>query len=251
MDPQARRILVINGKGGCGKTTIATNLAVAYAGAGHTVSLMDNDPQASSSYWAEQRDPALPRVHLVEAHRRSSMYQTQSFQNRLPPEVDRVIVDGHSNARDRDLEMLLKQTDVVLVPLQPSSIDIQAGSRFITELVTHRVFRSSPRPLGVIANRVQPNTETHAKLQHFLACLDVPTVATFRDSPVYMEAAEQGKGVVDMIDSRAARKETPAWWELMRWIDAQPKSTTLRSGESRVPPKAAARRSLRNRSLTA
>jgi hypothetical protein len=66
-----------------------------------------------------------------------------------------------------------------------------------------------------------------------------------------MEAAEQGKGVVDMIDSRAARKETPAWWELMRWIDAQPKSTTLRSGESRVPPKAAARRSLRNRSLTA
>ena len=55
----------------------------------------------------------------------------------------------------------------------------------------------------LIANRVQPNTETHAKLQHFLACLDVPTVATFRDSPVYMEAAELGKGIVDMIDSRA------------------------------------------------
>ena len=69
MDPQARRILVINGKGGCGKTTIATNLAVAYASAGHVVALMDNDPQASSSYWAEQRDPELPDVHLVEAHR--------------------------------------------------------------------------------------------------------------------------------------------------------------------------------------
>ena len=76
---------------------------------------MDNDPQASSSYWAEQRDPELPAVHLVPAYRRSSMYQTQAFQNRLPPNVDRVIVDGHSNARDRDLELLLKQTDVVLV----------------------------------------------------------------------------------------------------------------------------------------
>ncbi len=251
MDPQARRILVINGKGGCGKTTIATNLAVAYASARHSVALMDNDPQASSSYWAEQRDGDLPPVHLVAAHRRSSMYQTQSFQNRLPADVDRVIVDGHSNARDRDLELLLKQTDVVLVPLQPSSIDIQAASRFITELVTHRAYRSAPRPLGVIANRVQPNTETHAKLQHFLACLDVPTVATFRDSPVYMEAAEHGKGVVDMIDSRAARKETPAWWELMRWIDDQPKVIEPRLRDTRVEPRAAARRPLQDRSLTA
>lgn len=248
MDPQARRILVINGKGGCGKTTIATNLAVAYASAGHVVALMDNDPQASSSYWAEQRDPALPDVHLVEAHRRSSMYQTRSFQNRLPVDAGRVIVDGHSNARDRDLELLLKQTDVVLVPLQPSSIDIQAGSRFITELVTHRVFRMAPRPLGVIANRVQPNTETHAKLQHFLACLDVPTVATFRDSPVYMEAAELGKGIIDMVESRAARKEAPAWWELMKWIDAQPKNA---EGRLRNSPRAADRRPAEDRSLTA
>lgn len=251
MDPQARRVLVINGKGGCGKTTIATNLAVAFASAGHVVALMDNDPQASSTYWAEQRDPALPAIHLIAAHRRSGMYQTQAYQNRLPPDVDRIIVDGHSNARDRDLEMLLKQTDVVLVPLQPSSIDIQAGSRFITELVTHRAFRAAPRPLGVIANRVQPNTATHAKLQHFLACLDVPTVATFRDSPVYMEAAEVGKGIVDMIDSRAARKETPAWWELMRWIDDQPKAGEAHSADGRVEPRAAARKPSQDRSLTA
>lgn len=251
MDPQARRILVINGKGGCGKTTIATNLAVAYACADFAVALIDNDPQASSAYWAEQRPADLPAIHLVPAHRRSNMYQTQSYQNRLPPDIDRIIVDGHSNARDRDLELLLKQTDVVLVPLQPSSIDIQAASRFITELVTHRAFRASPRPLGVIANRVQPNTETHAKLQHFLACLDVPTVATFRDSPVYMEAAELGKGIVDMIDSRAARKETPAWRELVSWIEALPKGADARLRDPRVTPRAAARRNPEDRSLTA
>jgi chromosome partitioning protein len=243
MDPQVRRILIINGKGGCGKTTIATNLAVAYAKAGHGVALMDNDPQGSSGYWAAQRAPELPTIHLIATYRRSNMYQTTVFQNRLPPEVDRVIIDGHSNARDRDLELLLKQTDVVLIPLQPSSIDIQAGSRFITEMVTHRAFRAAPRPVGVIANRVQPNTATHARLQHFLACLDVPTVATFRDSPVYMEAADQGKGVVDMMDSRAARKETASWWELIRWIDAQPKSADQSSRSLRSRPLAAARRS--------
>jgi len=251
MNPEARRILVINGKGGCGKTTIAINLAVAYANAGHTVALMDNDPQGSSTYWAEQRDPALPPVHLIPTNRRTSMYQTQVYQNRLPAGTARVIIDGHSNARDRDLETLLKQTDVVLIPMQPSSIDIQAGSRFITELLTHRLYRAAPRPVGVIANRVQPNTPTHAKLEHFLACLDVPAVATFRDSPVYMEAAEVGKGIVDMIDSRAARKETPAWWDLMRWIDAQPKAGGITGQELRNLPRAADRRSASGQSLTA
>ncbi len=224
MDSTARRILVINGKGGCGKTTIATNLAVAYAHVGRSVALVDNDPQASSTYWCEQRDESLPPVSLIAAHEPPKMYQTQTFRNRLPPEVDRVIIDGHSNARDRDLEALLKQADVILVPLLPSSIDIRAGGRFITNLLTHRVFRNAPRPVGVIANRVQPNTETHAKLEHFLQCLDVPAVATFRDLPVYATAAEDGLGVMDMKDCRAARKENPAWRELIRWIDDQPKA---------------------------
>jgi len=241
MNPKIRRILVINGKGGCGKTTIATNLAVTFANKGRSVALVDNDPQASSSVWIEQRDPTLPTVHLVAAHQRPNMYQTTTFHNRVPAEAERIIVDGHSNARDRDLETLLKQSDVVLVPLLPSAIDIRAGGRFITNLLTHRAFRNNPRPVGVIANRVQPNTEMHEKLEHFLGCLDVPAVATFRDSPVYIEAAEKGLGVVDMLDSRAARKETPAWHDLCDWIEAQPRRASLSVRDLRSLPRAADR----------
>ena len=242
LDPTVRRILVINGKGGCGKTTIATNLAVAYAHQGHGVALVDNDPQASSTYWAEQRDPELETIQLVPAHKRPNMYETQTFHNRLDPGVDRIIIDGHSNARDRDLEALLKQADVVLVPILPSSIDIRAGSRFITNLLTHRVLRNDPRPVGVIANRVQPNTPTHDKLTHFLKCLDVPAVATFRDSPVYTEAADLGQGIVDMKTSRAARKEAPAWFGLVRWIDEQPRPSAKSVLDLRRRPKPAARK---------
>lgn len=221
MEPLVRRILVINGKGGCGKTTIATNLAVAYANRGVSVALMDNDPQASSTYWAGLRDKDLPPVSIVASHQRPNMYQTSSFHHRLPQGTDMVIVDGHSNARGRDLESLLRQTDLILVPMLPSSIDIRAGGRFITDLLTHRIYRAAPRPVGVVANRVQPNTQTHDKLMHFLGCLDVPAVAQFRDSPVYTDAAELGQGVVDMKDCRAARKETAAWKQLTGWIDDQ------------------------------
>jgi chromosome partitioning protein len=250
LDPTTRRILVINGKGGCGKTTIATNLAVTYAHQRHRVALIDNDPQASSTYWAEQRQPHLIGIHLVPAHERANMYQTQTFHNRLPQDIDRIIIDGHSNARDRDLQTLLKQADVILIPLLPSSIDIRAGSRFITNLLTHRAFRNDPRPVGIIANRVQPNTQTHDKLTHFLGCLDLPAVATFHDSPVYTEGSELGQGVIDMQDSEAARKEAPAWLELIRWIDAQAKPSARTVQDLRQKPRAAPRR-VRKESLSA
>jgi chromosome partitioning protein len=245
MNSPVRRILVINGKGGCGKTTIATNLAVAYACNGKNVALLDNDPQASSSHWAELRDKELPSVHLIAKHERPNMYQTQAFHDRLPEETEYVIVDGHSNARGRDLESLLRESDIILVPMLPSSIDIRAGGSFITQLLTHRLYRAAPRPVGVIANRIQPNTETHDKLMHFLGCLDVPVVAQFRDSPVYTDAAEAGRGVVDMRDVRAARKEAMAWKQLVQWIDQQAlvQPGSAASIRAKLKPRAAQRKS--------
>ncbi|MGI9324216.1 MAG: AAA family ATPase [Pseudomonadales bacterium] len=251
MHPNARRVLVVNGKGGCGKTTIATNLAVAYACRDHSVALIDNDPQAASTYWGELRSESLPEINVVPAFRRASMYETQAFQNRLAPDTSRIIVDGQSSARDQDLEVLIRQADVILVPLLPSAIDMHVGERFITELLTHRAFRSAPRPVAAIANRVQPNTETHHKLEHFLECLDVPCVATFRDSPVYTQASETGSGVVDMKDHRAARKECGAWWKLLDWIDAQPKRARITVNELRQRPKAAKRHLDTSKSLSA
>ena len=247
-----RRILVVNGKGGCGKTTVATNLAAMLA-RGHSVDdkgeinprrvvLIDHDPQASSSYWVEQRSPHLPSIQVIPAHQRTSMYQTQTFAYRIPFDTDDIIVDAHSNSRDRDLENLLKQSDLVLVPILASPIDIRAGGRFIAELLTHRAFRAAPRPVGVIANRVQPKSETARKLAHFLECLDVPNVATFRDTPAYHEAMEQGRGLVELHDSRGARREYSEWRNLVRWIDSQCPGPTRTSSAIRSMPLPAARR---------
>ena len=74
-------------------------------------------------------------------------------------------------------------------------------------------------PVGVIANRVRHNTTTHAKLMQFLECLDVPTVATFRDSVLYTRRAEEGTGIFDNIADTNAEREALEWNKLMQWID--------------------------------
>ena len=246
---RVRRILVINGKGGCGKTTVATNLAVAHAAAGIRVALVDNDPQGSCAYWAAQRPTELPAVPVIRASELDG--EPWPLQELAPPGTELLIVDGQISADEQALQWLVQQADLVLVPIQPSSIDIRVGSRFITQLLTHRRFRAMPKPLGVLANRVQPNAETHAKLKHVLGCLGRPAVATFRDSPVYSEAIDIGYGVIDMVDSRAARKETPAWRTLAKWVDAQAVPASRAAEPGLRAPLAAGRRSSRRSSLSA
>jgi chromosome partitioning protein len=219
-EQHARRILVVNGKGGCGKTTIATNLAVTYACAGHKVALIDHDAQASTSQWHEQRPTDLAPIHLVPAHQRTTMYRTRAFQNRLPSDVDRIVVDTPSAVSDLDIDTLLKGIDVVIVPILPSSIDIRAGSRFIAQLLTHRAYKLRSVPVGVIANRVQPNSHSHSQLLQFLECLDVTTVATFRETSLYTRLASQGRGVADEVNDKMAQREMRHWRTLIDWIEA-------------------------------
>jgi chromosome partitioning protein len=235
-EPNALRILVVNGKGGCGKTTIATNLAAAYARLGYCVALTDHDSQASSTQWLEQRAAPLPTIHLIAAHQRAAMYETRAFQQRMPNDVERIIIDTPSAVSDRDLDTLLRSIDAILVPLLPSSIDIRAGARFISQLLAHRSYRARPAPVGVIANRVRHNTTTHAKLMQFLERLDVPTVATFRDSALYTRLAEEGIGIFDDVCDSNAEREALEWSKLMHWID---EATAHRTTPHQLGPLAA------------
>ena len=69
--PHRQRILVLNPKGGSGKTTVSTNLAAYLANEGHYTALMDYDPQASSIRWLSKRPDDCPKIFGVEAHKRN------------------------------------------------------------------------------------------------------------------------------------------------------------------------------------
>ena len=215
-----RRILIINGKGGCGKTTIATNLAVAYAQAGIGTAVLDYDSQASSTDWGDMRIPTRAPIAVLPMYRRVHMYQTRAFRDRLPPSIKRIVIDTPSGARERDIDQLIRRADVIIIPVMPSALDVRAGARFIAELLTLRSYKANPRAIGVVVNRLQDQNATQAKLMHSLQCLGVPCVATFHDSALYSRAAEDGAGVVELqVEGTAARREQAQWYLLVDWIE--------------------------------
>ncbi len=63
-----RHIMVMNAKGGCGKSTLATNIAACFANEGYSVALADYDPQRSSLDWLERRPEKRPSIAPVAAY---------------------------------------------------------------------------------------------------------------------------------------------------------------------------------------
>lgn len=211
-----QRIVVMNPKGGSGKTTIAVNLAGYFASRQQRPVLMDFDPQGSSGRWVSKRDPSRPRVHLIAAHERDPRV-TRTFQLRPPPDATHVIVDTPAAVTGQGMLELTRLADKILVPVLPSDIDIHACSRCIRDLLLVAKIRRQDNRLGVIANRVKMNTLVYRSLLRFLGSLGIPVVATLRDSQNYIRAAETGLGIHEMKEHQVS-EDTRAWEPLAAWL---------------------------------
>lgn len=212
-----QRILVLNAKGGCGKSTIATTLAGYFASRGQVTALMDHDPQGSSMKWLSFRDQELPAIHGIAAHEKRRDV-TRAFQLRLPLHAQRVVIDVPAGISGLQLADYVRQADVILVPVLPSPIDIHAAAHFIQDLLLVGKLRQSGTKLGVIANRVRENTVIFKDLEKFLGSLNLPLVATLRDSQNYIRAAEHGIGIHE-LDARRTEHDLIRWNGLLEWLD--------------------------------
>lgn len=214
----ACRILVINGKGGSGKTTVSTNLAAWLAQRGETTVLVDADPQSSTSYWLTSRTPDLPKIFGVKIEPNSRI--TRSFQWRAPKSTRWLITDAAPGLADTALEDMIQNHDLIIVPVLPSDIDIRASARFIGELLLSRTMRRQRRPIAVVANRVKQQTNAWERLQKFLLSLNIPYPATLRDTQHYVRAYSEGCGIADYTQRSHAR-DRKDWELLLCWLDAQ------------------------------
>ena len=213
-----QRITIINVKGGCGKTTIATNLASAYARLNMNTTLLDFDPQGSSMYWLKARPSQLPGLHGIAAYRHKGAAVTRSFLLRLPQQTQRAIIDTPAGLSGLDLIDQLRGTDTILIPVLPSSIDIHATADFIRDLFLIAKVRPQHTRLCIVCNRVKANTVAFRSLERFLKALDIPVIASLRETQNYVTSSEQGLGVHE-LDSRSNKQDIEAWQQLINWLE--------------------------------
>jgi chromosome partitioning protein len=226
-----QRILVLNPKGGSGKTTIATNLAGYFASQGDRPLLSDNDHQGSSARWLKKRKPEQPFIHgtaTVECNARL----TRSWQMRVPPDARHVIIDTPAAVPAHDLPEITKSADVIIIPVMPSDIDIHAFSKCVADLLLIAKIKRDEYRMGVVANRVKRNTLVFQSLMRFLQSLRIPIIATLRDSQNYVRAAELGMGLHEMKPQLVAQ-DLDDWRPMLDWLKA--KEGSLRADLEPVP----------------
>jgi len=208
-----RHITVMNAKGGCGKSTIATNLASYYASEEDAaVTLADFDPQRSSLDWLERRPEHLAPIQGLAAF--------DDGLKGLARSTDVLIIDAPARSHGRELTELLKRSDTVLVPVLPSTIDMQAAGRFIEELLASGAVQRDQAKVAVVANRVREYTLIFEELDSFLQKQKVPYPAALRDAQNYVRAYARGMGVYELPEYLA----WPDWeqWEpLLKWLKSK------------------------------
>src|ERR1700704_1870397 len=233
-----QRIVVLNPKGGSGKTTIAINLASYLASRRHTPVLMDFDPQGSSLRWVRKRKPAQAPIQVIAAFERDTR-TTRAFQLRVPDLATHVVVDTPAALDARQLTEMTRDADKIIVPVLPSDIDIHACSRCIRDLLLVAKIRREDDRIGVVANRIRRNTLTYQSLIRFLQTLGIPIITTIRDSQNYVRAAELGIGVHEM-KTYIAREDVEQWAPLIEWLSKPSANQPAPSSTPTTPPSALA-----------
>ena len=213
-----QRILITNAKGGCGKTTIATNVASHYASQGMNVRLFDHDNQGSSLAWVDRRSNEVNLIHGVDASKNFDHRLTRSWQLRVPSDTDVAVIDTPAGVDISELAALFQQNDSVLIPVLPSPIDIHATAHFIKDLLTTGKARKQMVRLAVIANRVRKNTVMYHALERFLFSLKIPFISSLRDTQLYTKAIELGVGVQE-INSARSKIDKDQWAPIIRWLE--------------------------------
>jgi len=197
-----KRILLANAKGGCGKTTLAVNLASYYAKRGINTALIDTDPQNSSSHWLARRPETMPKIHGISAFKKPPRGTTRNWMMKIPRDVRRIIVDTPAGLHGHELSEQLKLADLVIIPVLPSVIDTDAAKDFIQTITNHLYFRDTSKQLLVLANRTRQNTRAMYRLNSFLVRQELPMLGTIRDTQNYVFGTEKGLGIVDLPTNR-------------------------------------------------
>lgn len=204
-----KKIMIINPKGGCGKSTISTNLAGYFANWDMKVALADLDEQKSSLEWLRARSMMYARIHGISAW---------TGEMAVPPDTEVIIMDTPAGMHHmKEISDMIQVADILLIPVLPSPIDIRAAAKFIHELLlVHKVSRTKTK-IGIVANRVRVNTLAYKSLERFVNALNIPFITGLRMSRNYLTAADKGLSIFD-LPPKQAEHDIEQWLPLIKWL---------------------------------
>ena len=204
------KVLVASSKGGAGKSTIATNLAANFAVDGKNTVLVDADRQGSSLHWSERRSVHPNAVLGIPGLRRD-------WARQVPDDAQRVVIDTAAGIRADEVGEWLEYADVLVVPILPSAIDLEATLPFLDEVAALPRVKKGKAAVGLVANRLKPWTNASQLAVEEMQSLPFPLVAQLRDTQGYVLANALGKSIFD-YHSEQVRSHQDDWAKLLRWL---------------------------------
>lgn len=202
-------VLVANAKGGCGKTTIATNLATAFANAGLKTALADTDRQKSSLNWLKSRPADAAPIEGLDWRKESG---------EIPKKLDRLVIDVGAGITAPRMKDLLGEAGIMVMPVLPSVFDEAATKRFLAKVDELKPIRKGRKSIAVVGNRLRAGTRAAQELDAFMDGLGHEVVARFADRAIYQEVARKGLGIFDLTPGRRAGV-VEDWLALVRVIE--------------------------------
>lgn len=203
--------VVMNPKGGVGKSTIATNLAGYFANQGKSVMLGDVDKQQSAREWLKLRPAQVPPILNWDIESGKTA--------KLPKGTTHAVIDTPAGLHGKLLDTVIKNANRVIVPLQASMLDILATKGFLEELANDKSIRDSDALVGVVGMRVDTRTRSYDELQRFLESLGLPILGNLRNTQNYLQLAARGLTLFDLNPNRVAQ-DIEQWAPIIKWLES-------------------------------
>lgn len=193
-------ITIAQQKGGAGKTTLAAHLAVAWAGQGRRVALVDIDPQGSLAAWHQLRSERFGSGRTGLDFAAITGWRTEAEVERRARDHEIVVVDSPPHA-ETEAKLAIRVADLVVIPVQPSPMDVWATRPTLDLAGQEKV------PVLLVLNRVPPRANLVEAMQEKLAEFGASVAESRIGNRVALATAMlEGRGVTEASASRAGEE---------------------------------------------
>jgi chromosome partitioning protein len=197
-------VTIAQRKGGAGKTTLAAQLAVAWARQGARVAALDIDPQASLAAWVDLRRARLGAASVGFEFAALPGWRAAQWIEDRARSADLVVIDNPPHA-ETEAQIAVRAAGLVLIPVQPSPLDMWATA------ATLKMARDERRRSLVVLNRVAPRSGLTDRIAADLAESGAPIASTRIGNRVALvRAMSSGLGVAESAGISPAAAEIMA-----------------------------------------